>query len=65
MPGTHGFDRKAAGVQDQGVVGLVQAFQVQPGLTHEHLAFEVDREVQVDMCCAVVIRVRERVVIDA
>ncbi len=65
MPGAHGFDRKAACVEDQRVVLLVQALQVQLRFAHEDLALEVDREVQVDVGRTVVVRVRKRVIVEA
>ena len=64
-PGTNGFDSEFTRVEHQQVVGLVQALQVQPRLTLEHLAFEVDGEVEVDVGRSVVVRVRERMVVNS
>ena len=62
--GTNGFDREPASIEDQRPVGFVQAIDVQPGLAKEHPLFKIDGEVEVDMGRAVVVRVRQRMVVE-
>jgi hypothetical protein len=63
VPRTNRLDDEPAGIEDQRLVVSVQPIQLQSCFTKEHLAVEVDREVEVDVRRAVVVGVRERVIV--
>lgn len=65
VAGTDGFDFQAAGVENQRPVFVVQALEFQPGLALQHLALEIDSEVQIQVLYSIVFGIGEGVVVDA